>query len=195
VRGSGQGSLHTSDRALIELRREVDSLKLQLSERSTSEARQLYRGDNRGGFAQTGRGLLQLHHEIATEDFRPAIAHDHYLMWATEKVEITEAYWISDEDWTANGTDYSYIRLQEHKKSRNYRNSDEAQQLGYLSGQLKTVGPYATGDLRKGYPYRLQLEEKPITEKGSLIVADTRAATNPGVWPTGYLIVCWRWLS
>jgi hypothetical protein len=186
-------TVHTLDRALQETQRELASLRLQLSPQATSPPRQGPLGSGkRFGF---GRGLEQLRHEINNEDFRPAIAHDHYLLIAVKKVEITEAYWVPDDDWTTSALNYSYIRLQEHLASRDYRNSTEAKQLGYISGQPKTAGEWATGSLRKGYPYRFRLEEQPITEPRSLVVCDTRASTNVNLWPTGYIIVCYRWLD
>lgn len=187
-------TVHTLDRALQETQRELVSLRAQLGPQAVSTPRQGPRGSGRR-FSRSGRGLEQLRHEVSTDDFRPALAHDHYLLIAVKRIEVTEAYWVPDEDWTTSALNYSYVRLQEHLASKGYRNSSDARQLGYISGEPKTTGEWATGSLRKGYPYPFRLEEEPITKLRSLVVADTRASTNVNLWPTGYIIVCYRWLD
>jgi hypothetical protein len=186
VRGSGQGPLHTGDRALIELRREVESLKRQLSERSTSETRQQRRGDNRGGFAETARGPLQADHELISNDFRPALAAPHTIVRAVQPLEVTEAWWYPADDWAADAVNYSWIAL----RSRNM----EGRRLGYISGQPKTAGPWATGDLVAGSEFKFDLQPEPRLYAGQSLTLVSMAETNPGVWPGGAVIVCWRWL-
>jgi hypothetical protein len=181
-----QPDLHTMDRALQQMQQELASLRAQLSERSTSETRQRYPGDNRGGFAETERGPLQADHELTSQDFRPAIALPHTIVRAVKPLEITEAWWYPAESWTANATNYSWIEL----RSRNM----EGRRLGYISGQPKTAGPYATGDLIAGSEYKLDLVAQPRLVAGQSVTLVTRAQTNPGVWPPGAVIVCWRWL-
>lgn len=186
MRGAGQGKLHSPDRALRELQEEVASLKVQLSERSTSGTRQQHGGDNRGGFAQTARGLWQADHELISSDFRPALAKPHTIVRAVQPLEITEAWWYPADDWTAGPVNYSWIAL----RSRNM----EGRRLGYISGQLRTAGPWATGDLVTGAEYKFDLQPEPRLLAGQSLTLVSMAETNPGVWPGGAVIVCWRWL-
>jgi len=186
MRGSGHGTLQSPDRALRELQEKVLSLELQLSGRSTSETRQQYRGDNRGGFARTGRGLEQTAHELITSDFRPALAKPHVIAEAVQALEITEAYWYPAEAWTADATNYSWIALRLRTAT--------GRRLGYISGQPKAVGPWATGSLVVGEKYRFDLASQPRLSAGQSLVLISTAQTNPGVWPPGTVIVCWRWL-
>lgn len=185
ARGAGQGPLQSSDRALQELQARVRTLEQQLSERSTSATRQQYAGDNRGGFAQTARGLAQADHELLSADFRPALAKPHLIARAVGRLEITEAYWYPFDAWIADAINYSWIRLVSHATGR---------RLGYISGQLKTAGAWATGNLVAGQSYRFDLETQPRLSAGDTLSLVSRAQTNPGVWPDGSVIVCWRWL-
>jgi hypothetical protein len=186
TRGAGQGPLLTRDRALIEMQREIESLKLQLSERSTSKTRQLHRGDNRGGFARTARGLDQVPHELNTEDFRPALSRAHVLIEAVQALEVTEAYWYPLEDWISDPVNYSFIELRTM--------NGNSKRLGYISGQPLSTVPGATGDLKGGGRYRFHLEANPRAKAGETVEIFSEASTNPGVWPDGTVTVCWRWL-
>lgn len=193
MRGSGQGPLHTGDRALIELQREVESLKQQLSERSTSETRQQYRGDNRGGFSEAARGLEQTHHELSTEDFFVVSTHDHYVIYAVQPLELTEAYWVPDDDYTNGDADYSFIRIHDHAPPYD-KAPTEGRELGYISGQTRTFGEWATGDLKRGMRYRFLMAKNPRVAKGSIVTLDSEVTKVSARWPEGYVIVCWRWL-
>lgn len=185
--------IRSEDRAVQQLQAQVAALQLQLSERSTSPTRQQHRGDNRGGFAQTARGLEQTSHELTTEDFFITATHDHYVVYAVQPLELTEAYWIPDGDYTNGDAEYSFIRIHDHAPPYD-KPATDGRELGYISGQTRTFGEWATGDIKQGMRYRFLLAENPRVGKGSIVTLDSEVTKVQARWPEGYVILCWRWL-
>lgn len=183
--------IHTPNRALLELQDELKSLRTQLSELSTAPARQDSRGLGRR-FAQTGRGSYQHPHEIRDTDFLVNQAHDHTLIKAVRPLELTEAYWYPDEDFPVPVLGYSFIRLHEHVPG-NGKLPTDGRELGYISGEPKTAGPWATGDLVLGNEYQLQLSSQPRVPKGAVVVVDSETTSAGARWPTGHLLLVWRY--
>lgn len=183
--------IHTPNRALLELQDELKSLRTQLSQLSTAPTRQDARGLGRR-FAQTGRGSYQLSHEIDSDDFLVNLTHDHTLLKAVRPIELTEAFWYPDENFSVPVLGYSFIRVHEHFPG-NGKAPTDGRELGYISGEAKTAGPWATGDLVLGYEYQLQLSSQPRVAKGAVVVVDSETTSAGARWPTGYLLLVWRY--
>jgi hypothetical protein len=185
--------IRSEDRAVQQLQAQVAALQQQLSERNTGATRQLYRGDNRGGFSEAARGLQQTHHELDTADFFITATHDHFVIYAVQPLELTEVYWIPDDDYENGDAEYSFIRIHDHAPPYD-KPPTAGRELGYISGQTRTYGEWATGDLKAGMRYRFLLAENPRVGKGSIVTLDSEVTKVSARWPEGYVILCWRWL-
>ncbi len=185
-------TIHTLDRALRDVQRELAALRQQSNPQSTAAPRQGPRGSGKV-FAPTGRGPEQVVHEIRTTDYRPARDHDHFLIYAAKRLELTEAWMFPTEDFTAVNN-YSSIRILDHEPNIGQDPAD-GRLLGYISGERKTAGPWATGDLRHDGSYAYLLEENTTVEKGHAVLLDTVSSAPSGRWPEAYMILCWRWLD
>lgn len=170
----------------------MDELERALRATSTAQPqRRLDRGPQLASSAidQQGRALYTIHHEV---DTFPQQAHDHYVLLCPRPVELVEAYWVTEHDWDSDPVNYSWIRIQERRKADAY-SPTKYRELGYISGQPKTAGPHATGDLAPGQVYRFRLSKTPFAEQSSLIVLDGESETIPGVWPEGYVLLSYRY--
>lgn len=188
-----QPDIFTLDRSVLALQEEFESLRQQLSERSTAPTRQRGRGDSRGGFARTGRGLYQMSHEVDSTDFWILDEHDHHVIYATRPLELTEAYWVPEDDYENGDVNYSYIHIHDHQPPYD-KTPIQGPILGRINGQSKGTTPWSTGDLLRGVPYRFVLSEQPRVKQGSIVTLDTEVTQPSGRWPTGYVMILWRYL-
>jgi hypothetical protein len=183
---------HSSDPAVQELQRRVDALERELGAKRTARPERLLDRSPQlpgGTVGQQGRGLYTIHHEVNTF---PQQAHDHFVLLCPRPIELVEAYWVTEEAWSSDPINYSWIRIQERRKADSY-DPAKYRELGYISGEPKTAGPHATGDLAPGQVYRFRLSKTPYAAKSSLIVLDGESETIPGVWPEGYVLLSYRY--
>lgn len=185
-----QPDIHTMDRALQQMQRELESLRLQLSERSTSGTRQQRRGDNLGGFARTARGLRQISIRVLNGDFL-GLNGVHYAMRSVRPVEITEAWWYPHDDKALSPLGYSFIRIYEHTDGAD---PFGGRTLGYIAGRAKTFGAFATGPIALGSAYPFDLEPETKIPAGRTVVARSNSTSPAAAWPDGDVILMWRWL-
>jgi len=185
---AGRPQPFSQDRSIQALQVELKQLRRQLSEgHHTTRPTATTKGQ------ESGVGLQTDHHEIVV--FPVAATHDHMLLLAPARMRLTEAYWVPEDTYTADNTNFSWLRFEERQQAYNYATSGDGwRRLGYISGELKTAGPWATGDQVAGRPYPVLLDENPIVEKGSLLVCVSEAETIPGAWPDGYVLYSWRYL-
>jgi hypothetical protein len=184
--------VHSPDRSVLQLQEEVASIRRQLSETRKAPNWQTTQGDNRGNFGQTGRGLYQTHFNVVSLEFLTASAIN-YLIYATQPLELTGAYWIPDADYALSPQGIPSLKIRDHVEPYD-KSPAEGPELAYISGEDVTAGPWATGALRRGQPYKFRLGEKPSIKVNSIVTMIQNTTNAAAKWPDGNVILLWRYL-